>query len=195
MEPFNATHPGHAAPLSILLPLGMLLFLGMLLHPAYASPPWHAALPAHAVPFWACCCSLGLSSPCGRSPVRPICFKAVTFAHHHFNFKKRVKVWGAGMLLLLGMLLSLGMLYPSGHAAATWACCSTCGRPPVSQICYKAVTFVYHHFNFQKKVTVWGGKISSQNSIERLLISSPPSKRTRKQKKFIFLVYSFYSGF
>jgi hypothetical protein len=63
VEPFNATHPGHAAPLSILLPLGMLLFLGMLLHPAYASPPWHAALPAHAVPFWACCCSLGLSSP------------------------------------------------------------------------------------------------------------------------------------
>jgi hypothetical protein len=90
------------------------------------------------------------------------------------------------MLLPLGMLLSLGMLFPSGHAGAPWACCSSCGRPPVRQICFKAVTFASHPFNVQKKVTVWGGKISSQNSIERLLISSPPSKRTLKQKKVYF---------
>jgi hypothetical protein len=38
VEPFNVTHPGHAAPLSILLPLGMLLFLDMLLQPTYSAP-------------------------------------------------------------------------------------------------------------------------------------------------------------
>jgi hypothetical protein len=35
-------------------------------------------------------------------------------------------------------------------------------------------------------VTVWGCLISSQNTIERLLISSPPSKRTVKHGKEIF---------
>jgi hypothetical protein len=173
----------------------MLLSLFMLLHPTYAAPlgmllSLRILFPSgHAAAPWACC------SPCGRSPIRPISFKVVIFARHHFNFQKRVKVWRGGMLLPLGMLLSLGMLFTSGHAAAPWACCSSCGRPPVRQICFKAVTFAYNHFNFQKKLTVWGGKISSQNSIGRLLISSPPSKKTLKQKKFIFLVFSFYSGF
>jgi hypothetical protein len=143
VEPFNVTHPGHAAPLSILLPLGMLLSLGMLLFLRMLFPSGHIAAP------WACC------FPCGRSPVRPICFKAITFAHHHFNFQKKGDGlgWG-GMLLPLGMLLSLGMLFPSGHAAAPWDCCSPCGRSPVRPICFKAITFAYHHFNFQKKVTV-----------------------------------------
>jgi hypothetical protein len=35
-------------------------------------------------------------------------------------------------------------------------------------------------------VTVWGCLISSQNPNERLLILSPPSKRTVKQKKAYF---------
>jgi hypothetical protein len=92
------------------------------------------------------------------------------------------------------MLLPPGMLVPSGHPAAPWACSSPC-RPPVRPIASKQVTFAHHHFTFPKKVTVWGGKISSQISIERLLISSPPSKRTLKQKKLIFLINFFFSRF
>jgi hypothetical protein len=44
-------------------------------------------------------------------------------------------------------------------------------------------------------VTVWGCLISSQNPNERLLISSPPSKRTVKQKKVNFFGHFFYSRF
>jgi hypothetical protein len=101
--PWHAALPWHAAPAYVFC------------------STWLAALPAHAVPFWACCCSLGLSSPCGRSPVRPICFKAVTFAHHHFNFQKRVKVWGGACCSPLA-------------CCSPWACCAvpfwTCCCPP-----------------------------------------------------------------
>jgi hypothetical protein len=42
-------------------------------------------------------------------------------------------------------------------------------------------------------VTVWGCLISSQNTNEKLQISSPPSKRTVKQKKGNFFAHLFYS--
>ncbi len=87
------------------------------------------------------------------------------------------------------------MLFPSGNAAAPWACCSTCGRSPVKPICFKAGLSCSSSFKLFKKVTVLGGKISSQNSIERILISSPPSKKTLKRKIANFLVHFFYSRF
>ncbi len=146
------------------LTLGMLLLLGMLLSLDMLFPSGHAASPGHAAPPGAC--------------------------------------WS-----ILGMLLPRGMLVNSGHAAPPGACCSLLGillppglaappveRPPVRPIASNQVTFAHHHFTFPKKVTVWGGKISSQISIERLLISSPPSKRTLKQKKLIFLI-NFFSRF
>jgi hypothetical protein len=80
----------------------------------------------------------------------------------------------------------LGMLLPPG------ACSSHCGKASTKANHFKAGTFAHHHFNFPQKVTVWGVKISSQISIERLLISSPPSKRTLQQKKvIIFGKFSF----
>ena len=87
------------------------------------------------------------------------------------------------------------MLIPSGNAAAPWACCSPCGRAVVGPICFKAGSSCPSSFKVQKKVTVWGGKISSQNCIERLLISSPPSKRTLNKRKIIFLVHFCNSRF
>jgi hypothetical protein len=88
-----------------------------------------------------------------------------------------------------------GMLFPSGHAAVPWASCATCGRSPVKPIYFEAGSSCSSSFQLSKKVTVLGGKISSQNRIERLLISSPPSKRTLKQKKANFFVYFFFSRF
>jgi hypothetical protein len=49
--------------------------------------------------------------------------------------------------------------------------------------------------NLQKKGDGWGCLISSQNTIRRLLISSPPSKRTVKQEKVIFLYISSFQDF
>jgi hypothetical protein len=103
VEPFNATHSGHAAPPKY---TATPWHAALLLHtapPYVCCSPWHAAPPAHTVPFWACWCSLGLRSPCGRSPVRPISFKAVIFARHHFNFQKKGEGSAGG-----------------GHAAPTW---------------------------------------------------------------------------
>jgi hypothetical protein len=152
--------------LSMLLPLGMLL------------PPGHAGQ------FWACCSPRGMLVNSGNAGQFWACWS------------------------ILGMLLSRGMLVNSGHAAPPGACWSLLGillppglaappveRPPVRPIASKQVIFAHHHFTFPKKVTVWGGKISSQISIERLLILSPPSKRTLKQKKLIFLINFFFSRF
>ena len=88
-----------------------------------------------------------------------------------------------------------GMLFPSGHAAVPWASCATCGRSPVRPIYFETGSSCSSSFQLLKKVTVLGGKISSQNCIERLLISSPPSKRTLNKEKIIFLVHSCYSRF
>ena len=99
------------------------------------------------------------------------------------------------MLLPMSKLLSLGMLFPSGNAAVPWASCATCGRSPVRPIYFEAGSSCSSSIQLSKKVTVLGGKISSQTGIERLLISSPPSKRTLIQKKANFFVHFFYSRF
>jgi len=104
------------------------------------------------------------------------------------------------------MALTLGMLLPPryapwhatlpGHATAPLGMLLPLWKGlQLGQSALKQVTFAHQLFNFQKKVTVWGGKISSQNSTERLLISSPPSKMTLKKKKLIFLVHFFFSRF
>jgi hypothetical protein len=45
------------------------------------------------------------------------------------------------------------------------------------------------YISLQQKGDGLGCLISSQNTIEGLLISSPPSKRTVKQKKVIFCTF------
>jgi hypothetical protein len=189
VEAFNATHPGHAAPPEV----------------QYAAPPWHAALPGHAAPFWACCFPWACCSPrCMLVNSHDqktflhyflwcIMVHALIVLHKRLYCSIYESCYTVNDDIKIGKIVTkiinnsiLGMLLPPGLAAPTVE------RPPLRPINSKQVLLLIIILNFPKKVTVWGGKISSQISIERLLISSPPSKRTLQQKKvIIFGKFSF----